>query len=371
MATGGLALLLSPQVQPHSFRGLETIGKVVYIYDLMVFSLITAAISYRFIKHPGTLRKAMTHPTESLFFGAALLSSASIIGSIGYYGAKSCGPWLIVVYRVLFWIYFAAALSNFIGQYYMMFTNPELRSEDMTPAWDLPILPTMLTGTIAAIGAVLQPVNQAVPIIVGGLTAQGLGMLVSIFMFSNYTLRWIQYGLPSPQSRPGMFIAVGPPAFTAVALIELANAWPTTRDFAGSEAAAIQMMRILATFSAVFLWSLALWIFMISAISCIAVWRQITFHLNWWSFVFPNIGFVLSVIAIGKEFQSQGILWVGSIMTILLICVYLFVLAHHIRAVVTKQIVYPGKDEDVYIKQRMDKVDKRLQKQAALDSKIG
>ena len=87
-------------------------------------------------------------------------------------------------------------------------------------------------------------------------------------------------------------------------------------------------MRILATFSAVFMWSLALWFCIISAVSCIVVWRQLTFHLNWWAFVFPNIGFTISVISIGRELQSQGILWVGSIMTILLISVYLFVLAH-------------------------------------------
>ena len=361
MATGGLTLLLSPKVQPHSFRGLETIGKVVYIYDLVVFVTIGALISYRFFKYPGTFTKSLTHPTESWFFGAALLSSATIIGSMGYYGVESCGPWLAVTYRVLFWIYFAAAISLFIGQYYMLFINPEIRSEDLNPAWDLPILPTMLAGTVAGIGAEFQPVSQAVPMIVAGLTAQGLGMLVSVVMLSNYTLRMIQYGLPSPNARPGMFIAVGPPSFTALALIELANAWPETRDFAGSSIIAIQTMRILATFSAVFIWSLALWIFVISALACLAARKQLSFHLNWWAFVFPNVGFTISVIAIGKQFQSQGVLWVGSVMTILLVCVYLFVLVNNVRAVLAKRILYPGKDEDGYMPQQMGKVDKRRQ----------
>lgn len=363
MATGGLALLLSPKVQPHSFHGLETIGKIVYIYDITAFIAISLAITYRFIKYPGTLRKSLTHPTESLFFGAALLSSATIIGSIGYYGVQSCGPWLIVAYRVLFWMYFAAALVFFTAQYYMLFTSPDFHMEDLNPAWDLPILPTMLAGTIASIGAALQPANQAIPMVVAGLTAQGLGMLVSLCMLGNYILRMIQFGLPSPNARPAMFIAVGPPAFTALAIIELANAWPMNRSLAGSEVVTIQVLRILATFSAVFMWSLAFWWFMISAIACIAVWKQISFHLNWWAYVFPNIGFTLSVISIGKEFQSQGILWVGTIMTILLVCLYLFVAIHHIRAVLTKKILYPGKDEDVYNKQQMKKIEMRLQNQ--------
>jgi len=327
----------------------------------VVYIVITALISYRFVKYPGTFTKSLTHPTESFFFGAALLSSATIIGSMGYYGAESCGPWLGVAYRVLFWIYFAAAISLFIGQYYMLFINPAIRAEDLNPAWDLPILPTMLAGTVASIGAPLQPVSQAIPIIVAGLTAQGLGMLVSLVMLSNYAMRMIQYGLPSPNARPAMFIAVGPPAFTALAMIELANAWPVTRDFAGSSIIAIQAMRIFATFSAVFIWGLALWIFVISALACIAARKQLSFHLNWWAFVFPNVGFTISVIAIGKEFQSQGVLWVGSVMTILLVCVYLYVLANNVYAVLAKRILYPGKDEDGYMPQQMGKVDKRRQ----------
>jgi tellurite resistance protein TehA-like permease len=82
-ATGGLALLLSPQVQPDTFHELETIGKVVYIYDITVFIAISLAIIYLLIKHPGTLKISLSHPTESMFFGAALLSLATIIGSMG------------------------------------------------------------------------------------------------------------------------------------------------------------------------------------------------------------------------------------------------------------------------------------------------
>src|SRR5882757_2823128 len=132
MATGAVALLLSPHIQPHFFRGLDTIGKVVFIYAIVIFCSVSVAITYRFIKYPGTFKRSLTHPTESLFVGAALLSSASLIGSIGYYGADSCGPWLDVVYRVLFWIYFAAAISLLVGQYYMLFTSPDFEAEDMT-----------------------------------------------------------------------------------------------------------------------------------------------------------------------------------------------------------------------------------------------
>ena len=71
-----------------------------------------------------------------------------------------------------------------------------------------------------------------------------------------------------------------------------------------------------------------------------------SFHLSWWAFVFPNVGFTISVIKIGQSLQSEGILWVGTTMTLLLVVVYLFVLACHVRAIWKKKIWFPGKDED-------------------------
>lgn len=68
MATGGIATLLNGQ--PNQFPGLKTIGKVVFIYDLVLFLAFTAMISARFILFRGTFSSAMTHPTESLFIAS-------------------------------------------------------------------------------------------------------------------------------------------------------------------------------------------------------------------------------------------------------------------------------------------------------------
>lgn len=349
MSTGGITLLLSEDTQAFSFTGLQTIGKVVYIWDLVVFTTVTAAIIYRFTKFPGTLKASIKHPTEGLFLGTAALSLASIIASIARYGIPSCGPWLVVAYRVLFWTYFACTFLIAAGQYSLLFTLKELKIQDMSPAWDLPIFPFMLSGTIASTGASFQPPNHAVPMIVAGLTAQGLGMIVSILMYACYIHRMIQYGFPSPNSRPGMFIAVGPPAFTSLALIGMASAFPETYDYFGNPELTFQILKTLSTMTAVFIWSLSFWFFAIAVIACLAVRKQISFRLNWWAFVFPNVGFTIATLSIGKNFDSRGVEWVGTIMSILLVALYLFVLFQHIRAFVRKDIVYEGKDEDVYV----------------------
>ncbi|MGI4851008.1 MAG: hypothetical protein ACRYGR_03630 [Janthinobacterium lividum] len=51
MSTGDLALLFADQ--PHKFTGLRTIGKVVFIFDIVIFSCICTAISARFFMNRG------------------------------------------------------------------------------------------------------------------------------------------------------------------------------------------------------------------------------------------------------------------------------------------------------------------------------
>lgn len=283
MSTGGIALLLS--LQPHTFPGLTTLGTTIYIINIALFLLITTLISYRFAAYPGTFTGSLTHPRESIFYAAFWLSLSSIISCIGRYAIPhiSTNTWLVEAYRVLFWVYFALTFISAIFQYYLLFTLPSLKIQGATPAWDLPIFPFMLCGTIARVGVPFQANLAAkMTMLVAGLTAQGLGMLVSILMFTIYLQRMIQVRLPSPESRPAMFIAVGPPSFTSLAVIGLARAWPVEGMWFGDPLVTRQVVLILATCTGVFIWGLGFWFFCLGLVANLAVWRSIRFRLNWW-----------------------------------------------------------------------------------------
>lgn len=356
MSTGGIALVLN--ATPHRFPGLRVIGDVVFVLTLVIFALTTIGISTRFILFPGTLSASLLHPTESLFFPTFWLGIATILSNIQNYGVSHTGDWLSYTMLVLFWIYTACTFIVGVAHYHLLFTQKALTSTSMTPSWILPIFPVMLVGTIASATAPSQAPHHALPIMVAGITFQGLGFLVSCFMYALYINRLMTAGLPKPAMRPGMFIAVGPPGFTSLALLGLSSAsydiYPDYTTISGVQNPSIipDVLRIMAVVFAIFIWSLALFFFSVSLIAVVhGIWwegdeKRIGFHLSWWSFVFPNVGLTISLIDIGEALGSQGIQWVGSVMAVLLVAMWIFVAGNHVWAVWRKKILWPGKDED-------------------------
>ena len=346
MSTGGIASLLA--VTPNRFPHLTTIGTIIYILDLVLFVCLCSGMILRFYFFPEMFKRSFTHSTESLFFPAFWLSFATIIAGMQEYGnpPTTAGPWLNDALRVIFWIYVACTFLIACFQYFYLFSGQPLTVQSMTPAWILPILPLMLSGMIAGIIAPYQPVHHNTAIIVAGFTFQSLGFLVSILMFTNFIGRMMQSGLPAPNARGGMFLTVGPASFTALAYIAMAHALPQHYSYTEWYPTAYAIMRTMSLIAGIILWGLAFWFFSISLISVIAGMRKMSFHLTWYCFVFPNVGFTIATISIGRELRSDAILVVGSVMTVLLVLVWFFVMANHVMAVWRCQILYPGKDED-------------------------
>jgi len=208
MSTGALAIILAQT--PFQFTGLRTIGKIVYILDIVMFVTFNILLLTRFILRPTALTKSLHTPPEALFFGAYWVSLALVLTCAQIYGVPSCGPWLVKALEVCFWIYVACVLVVAVFQYHTLFVAEKLQVSDAMPAWILPIYPFLVLGPLAATLAQSQPQTSAIPILLGGVMFQGLGWMVSIFMYGIYIQRLMGSELPSPPTRPGSFISVGP-----------------------------------------------------------------------------------------------------------------------------------------------------------------
>lgn len=354
MSTGGVAFVLS--VIPNRSDGLTGLGTAIFVFNLFLFTFVTITICIRFILHPGTFTHSLINPHEGFFFATFWLSLATMITNTTAYGIPNTGPWIITALRYTFWAYTVCATLLAMFYYHVLFTVKKLVLTNVLPGWVLPIFPAMLIGTLASAIAKTQPAENALPILVAGLSYQGLGMMVAIMMYGLYFGRLLTSGLPADMSRPAMFIAVGPPSFTALAFLGMAQDVQTTGIFStytslsgiSNQALIPDVLSLLALIAAILLWVLAFWFFSIALVASVEAAPRNDFHLNWYAYVFPNVGFTIATIKIGERLDSPGIKGVGSVMGALLF-VFLFVIyGAHVRAIVQRKICWPGKDEDAH-----------------------
>jgi len=255
--------------------------------------------------------------------------------------------------RVTLWLYLALAFISAVLQYLHLFTAParRLTIQSMTPAWILPIFPIILGGLLASIIAPGQPLPaDSWTMVVGGTTLLGMGWMIAFLIYAIYLYRLMSFGLPAPNLRPGMFIAVGPPAFTGLALINFGASLPALAAngyFAEkSGGGVITALRTLADFVAIFLWAFGFWFFCVTLVAVMMGIRGMSFHLVWWAAVFPNVALALVTGRIGERLESEGVMGVASAMAVVLVVAWLVVAVLTLRAVVVRQIMMPGKDED-------------------------
>ncbi|KAH6992962.1 voltage-dependent anion channel-domain-containing protein [Fusarium venenatum] len=310
MSLGGLSLLIF--AQPHQFPGLREIGLAVYIINILLVVAICSAMMLRFFFNPGDMAKSITHEREGFFFPTFFLTIATLITSTQRYAIPDNDETLAWAIQVAYWGYVVLTVLLAVGQYSYVFAAHNFGLQTMMPTWILPIFPIMLSGTIASVIADTQPEIAAIPIIVGGLTCQGLGLSVAVLMYAHMIGRLMSAGLPNREHRPGLYMCVGPPSFTALALIGMANGLPENIE-PGMDGIKIDpgMIRAMALIAGIFLWALAAWWWGIATMAVIQS-PPVYFHLGFYAMVFPNTGWILATISIGNALGSEHVKWMGT-----------------------------------------------------------
>lgn len=224
----------------------------------------------------------------------------------------------------------------------------------MTPIWIFPCYPLLVIGPHAGILSqdLTQHPYQALDVIIGGFVFQGIGFLLSLMIYAAFIYRLMTQKLPQENLRPGMFVSVGPSGFTISGIVSMGLTLPHVVDpnflIKGQGELAGQVSKIVAIWMGLWLWGLALWFFLVSVgahWSCVRNGKM-TFAMTFYSYVFPNTALTTATFAIAKALNNRPIRILGCVMTCLLVCVWLAVFVGMVRAVVSKDILWPQKQED-------------------------
>ncbi|KAI4176302.1 MAG: hypothetical protein LQ343_001040 [Gyalolechia ehrenbergii] len=349
MATGGIANVL--YTVPFRFRGLDTIGDIFFLFNIVLFVLNVSLISLRFYTFPGTFQASYMHPSERLFLPAAVVSFGTVLINISQYGLPETGPWLGRAVVVMFWIYAALAILSSSGIYLLIWSTQSFTVQQMTPIWIFPAYPMLIIGPYASILSKSLSRREALDITVAGFTIQGIGFLVAFMIYASFIYRLMTQKLPQANSRPGMFVSVGPSGFTVAGVIGMADSLTRNvdKDFMGDGQMASMILRVMANWTCLWIWGLAFWFFLVSAgahWSCVRPQEGFTFGMPWFSFIFPNTALITATFAVGKAFQSRGIQITGCVMTVFLLIAWFMVVGLMLRAIRLKQILWPQTGED-------------------------
>ncbi|THW06107.1 putative C4-dicarboxylate/malic acid transporter [Aureobasidium pullulans] len=351
MATGQLANVIL--TVPYEFHGQYAIGSIFFITNLVLFTFNVTMISLRFYWYPSTFKASLTHPTESLFVPASVVSLGTILTNITEFavGNGKSGYWLEQTMVILFWIYCGLALAFTCGIYLVMWSTQTYTISQMTPVWIFPAYPLLIIGPHAGKLSSRVAPETALPIIVGGLCLQGIGFMMSLMVYAAFLYRLMTQKLPKESLRPGMFISVGPSGFTIAGVITMGQNLPgcIPENFMGVGQMAGTISLVMANWMGIWLWGLAIFFFIVS---CGAHWScvrhgRLQFALTWYSFIFPNTGLTTATFAVARALDHcRPIRILGCVFTCLLVAGWFFVFGMMIRAVILKDILWPQKQED-------------------------
>ena len=237
-----------------------------------------------------------------------------------------------------------------VFQYHVIFDKRHLPVTHAMPAWILPVYPFLVLGVLGSTLLKSMPPAQGFPIFVGSIAFQGLGWTVAFAMLTIYVTRLINSELPEAPKRPGMYVAVGPAAYTANAFVALGMQAPTQvpDDFLGiTSVPAGDIIKVFGVTAGIFLWLVAFWFSALTTVSVLISAKESHFTLNYWAFIFPNAGLTIALIQIGSALNSPAIKAISSAATIILVILWLWVAVLTVRGVLQKQVLWPGKDEDM------------------------
>jgi len=355
MATGGVANVLYSI--PYRSQWLTGIGLAFFFLNLILFMLNCTLITLRFYWRPGSLLNSFTDQFESLFISAVVVSVATILITICQYGVPHVGDWLLQAMEVMFWIYIAASTFISAGLYLTLWSTQVFPIHTMTPVWVFPAYPLLLTAPFA--GNLVAAASKAdhlhsintLSITLAAVAIQGTGFLIAFMVLAAFIYRLMTQKLPRDAQRPGVFISIGPSAFTAAGLVQLGyhSEDIVPENFLGT-GHAVYILKILSYMTGLWLWGLSIWFFLVSVGS---LWKYVlpehrdkmSFQMTWFSFVFPNTALVTATEHLGRAFESPGMEIFGCVLTGFIILVWVLVFTRMLVSLWNRKLLWP-KDED-------------------------
>lgn len=270
---------------PVDLPGLMTFARVVWVLDLALLVVVSAATLAHWIHHTGTARRHLDDPVMSHFYGApamglmtvgagALLVAQPVVGQSTAVGLD----FVLWTSGTLLGLWTAVAVP------YKAFTTHEVKPDTAFGGWLMPVVPPMVS---AATGPLLLPYLPAGQ---WQLTMQlacsmmfGLTIVASLVVITLIWSRLVHHKVGAAAAVPTLWIVLGPLGQSVTASHTLGATAPTVLP--APYGTVFEAMGLV--FGAP-MWGFAmLWLALAISITVRTIRQGMPFSLTWWSFTFP------------------------------------------------------------------------------------
>ncbi|KAK0244551.1 voltage-dependent anion channel-domain-containing protein [Armillaria nabsnona] len=346
MGTGAVYVTLAG-LKYHT-SALTTVEIGFYFINMILFVLNSVTLLLQAILYPRQAWRLVQDPVKGVFVPLIVLSFATIIiGTINY--AVPSGFVHPGFVYALFWVYITFSLLTCFPMILIWFNKPHDLSH-FTPAYAFLIFPMMLVGVVSFnVLRVMDATDpRALGVLLVGYFFQGLGFFMTFFYLCIYVIRVMTTGFLEGHQANGAFVACGPPGFTALALINLADHAREILPVHGHVSENVgEIWYAGSILAGLLLYGLAVFFFFFGILP---YWFKLHKHLNeilgCWALTFPNVGWIATTRLLGDIFNIEGLYIVHMFMAILMVFTWI---ALFVLTVVAfwRGLIFRSQEEDV------------------------
>ncbi|WP_406228590.1 TDT family transporter [Pseudomonas siliginis] len=324
MGTGVLALALAQL--PLAIPGLRAVAEGLWLFNILLFSLFTAAYAARWILFFDEAQRIFGHSTVSMFFGTIPMGLATIINGFLLFGLPRWGDGVIQLVEVLWWIDVAMSLACGVLIPYMMFTRQEHSIDQMTAVW---LLPVVAAEVAAASGGLLAPhltdAHAQLVVLTTSYVLWAFSLPVAFSILTILLLRMALHKLPHENMAASSWLALGPIGTGALGMLLLGGEAPAI--FAANGLAGVgEIASGLGLVAGITLWGFGLWWMLMALLITVRYLRDgIPFNLGWWGFTFPLGVYSLATLKLASVLSLTFFSVFGTALVILLAAMWLIV----------------------------------------------
>ena len=323
MGTGVLALIVA-ELPFDSFL-MGQMGTILWQMNMLIFILFSILYGLRWLIFPHEAKQIFKHASMSLFLGAIPMGLATILNGFLKFGVPLYGDTAVQIAQMLWYIDVVMALVIAWIIPFCMYSIQQHDLKTMSAVWLLPIVACEVAASSGGLLLAHLPMGQqAVAILLGSYVLWGISVLPAFAILSILMLRLALHQLPAKELAISSWLALGPIATGALALLLLGAQAPQVLAVIGMQSLG-EIFQQVGVFASLILLGFATWWFGIAVLTTLKYVQDLPFNLGWWGLTFPLGVFSLAVLNLGHQMNLLFISQLGYGFATILILLWIMV----------------------------------------------